>query len=181
MKLKVLLAASVAALSLAAAGGANAALTFVGSWHVGDGPVWTDNPAVLTAQETAALLFGGVASDYSISTLGNDPNLVNFRAHVDGWGDGQYLTGDVAQNYSLDTGNPGYNDPYGGPSYSAYVLDHSCFDRYSDPSQSCAAGEPGQNFAFRNAVPEPATWALMIGGFGMAGSMLRRRRLVTAA
>jgi len=31
------------------------------------------------------------------------------------------------------------------------------------------------------AVPEPATWALMIGGFGMAGAMLRRRRLVPVA
>ncbi|WP_367255337.1 PEPxxWA-CTERM sorting domain-containing protein [uncultured Phenylobacterium sp.] len=28
------------------------------------------------------------------------------------------------------------------------------------------------------AVPEPATWALMIGGFGMAGAMLRRRKAV---
>ena len=27
------------------------------------------------------------------------------------------------------------------------------------------------------AVPEPATWALMIGGFGAAGAMLRRRRV----
>jgi|GEM_PF-1744173 len=27
-----------------------------------------------------------------------------------------------------------------------------------------------------NAVPEPATWALMLGGFGLAGSALRRRR-----
>ena len=26
------------------------------------------------------------------------------------------------------------------------------------------------------AVPEPATWALMIGGFAMAGGVLRRRR-----
>jgi hypothetical protein len=26
------------------------------------------------------------------------------------------------------------------------------------------------------SVPEPASWALMIGGFGMAGAMLRRRR-----
>lgn len=26
------------------------------------------------------------------------------------------------------------------------------------------------------AVPEPGVWALMIGGFGMAGAMLRRRR-----
>jgi hypothetical protein len=30
------------------------------------------------------------------------------------------------------------------------------------------------------AVPEPATWALMIGGFGMAGAALRRRRALTA-
>ncbi len=26
------------------------------------------------------------------------------------------------------------------------------------------------------AVPEPASWALMIGGFGLIGSALRRRR-----
>ncbi len=30
------------------------------------------------------------------------------------------------------------------------------------------------------AVPEPASWALMIGGFGGAGAMLRRRRAGTA-
>jgi len=31
------------------------------------------------------------------------------------------------------------------------------------------------------AVPEPASWALMIGGFGMAGAALRRRRAMVAA
>lgn len=31
------------------------------------------------------------------------------------------------------------------------------------------------------AVPEPAGWALMIGGFGLAGAALRRRRVVEAA
>jgi hypothetical protein len=30
-------------------------------------------------------------------------------------------------------------------------------------------------------VPEPASWALMIGGFGLAGAALRRRRLALAA
>jgi PEP-CTERM motif len=30
------------------------------------------------------------------------------------------------------------------------------------------------------AVPEPASWALMIGGFGMAGASLRRRRTMAA-
>ncbi len=35
------------------------------------------------------------------------------------------------------------------------------------------------NFAVA-AVPEPATWALMIMGFGSAGAMLRRRRTASA-
>ena len=33
---------------------------------------------------------------------------------------------------------------------------------------------------FNAAVPEPATWALMISGFGLAGASLRRRRAVAA-
>lgn len=31
------------------------------------------------------------------------------------------------------------------------------------------------------AVPEPATWAMMIAGFGMAGAILRRRRSLLSA
>jgi len=33
---------------------------------------------------------------------------------------------------------------------------------------------------FNAAVPEPATWALMLGGFGLAGAALRRRRALAA-
>ncbi|MBS0360446.1 MAG: PEP-CTERM sorting domain-containing protein [Proteobacteria bacterium] len=36
------------------------------------------------------------------------------------------------------------------------------------------------SFAGTLAVPEPATWALMIMGFGTAGAMLRRRKAVMA-
>lgn len=46
-------------------------------------------------------------------------------------------------------------------------------------SQGANAGLSNISF---NAVPEPATWALMITGFGATGLMLRRRRtLATAA
>jgi len=35
-------------------------------------------------------------------------------------------------------------------------------------------------FVFSSGAPEPAAWALMIGGFGLAGAALRRRRAATA-
>lgn len=46
----------------------------------------------------------------------------------------------------------------------------------------CGANNYGLNElkVFGTAVPEPTAWALMIGGFGLAGTMLRRRRTATA-
>jgi hypothetical protein len=42
-------------------------------------------------------------------------------------------------------------------------------------------GHPTLTLGTAGAVPEPATWAMMIAGFGMAGVSLRRRRSALAA
>jgi len=62
-----------------------------------------------------------------------------------------------------------------------------------EPNTDDTQPDPGQNLPPeqqdpRNEIgnepspaPEPAAWALMISGFGMAGATLRRRRIATAA
>ncbi len=64
--------------------------------------------------------------------------------------------------------------PYAGG--TRYVSDF-----WSSPSSLLATD---LDMAFRTyvdtAVPEPATWALMIGGFGIAGAALRRRKAQVA-
>lgn len=45
--------------------------------------------------------------------------------------------------------------------------------------ENCCYGAAIDNVSV-TGVPEPATWALMIAGFGGAGAMLRRRRAVAA-
>jgi hypothetical protein len=42
-------------------------------------------------------------------------------------------------------------------------------------------GFRGVTFGDGGSVPEPASWALMIAGFGLTGAALRRRRAVTIA
>ena len=50
-----------------------------------------------------------------------------------------------------------------------------------DEGGAPGAGAPTQGRPAAGAVPEPSTWALMIGGFGLAGAMVRRRRSTGAA
>jgi len=60
------------------------------------------------------------------------------------------------------------------------VLSHVAFNSYGDP-EFAGVGQLRIS-GLQAPVPEPATWAMMILGFGAAGSVLRRRRMaVTVA
>ena len=156
MQFRKFLAAGAAATTLFAAGAADAAIIFVGSWNLNEGL----DDAPLSGREAAALIFGGDPEDYLISTEGPGVSSINFRA----W----YAYIGLPDTVGVDLQDVNES---AGFDLSAYV---------NDPS----LGEY-VNYAFKDdatvgGVPEPATWALMIGGFGLAGAALRRRRAATA-
>jgi len=63
-----------------------------------------------------------------------------------------------------------------GKSYSVFALGAS--------TEAIGAGNADQEFSaigMQTGVPEPAGWALMIGGLGLAGAALRQRKAFAAA
>ena len=86
---------------------------------------------------------------------------------------------------------PGPLSPFGGVSLSAGNLTCSYADRgylaqgeaivaVINRAGSYGSDSTGLNFTL-TAVPEPASWALLIAGFGLTGAVLRRRRAVALA
>jgi hypothetical protein len=132
---------------------------YVGSWDLYSNGSWMSFDApILSGQDAAAYLFGGVASDYVISTQGTNVANIDFSAWYDVYGSGIRFD---AQDYRVDTGEPGIYDTDGDT--SAMVEDN-------------ARGLGLVNYAFRQAasVPEPLPLALM--SLGLAGMALARRR-----
>lgn len=151
------LAASV--LLAVATSAASAAPIYVGSWDLYSGVSWiTGQAPTYTGQQAAAALFGGLATDYAISTDGEDVSDINFSAWYDGYAVGPHI---AAQDFHIDTGTLGVYDSVGDS--SAMIMDN-------------AGGEGLMNYAFRvsaASVPEPMPMALM--GLGLAALAFTRR------
>ena len=166
----------VSALALAASAANAVTYTYVGSWIPDDSraPVWSgsppNGPLAYTGQEAAAFLFGGPASSYAISTIDSNVANINFSAVYDVIG---YGGATFAQNYSSK-----YLGLYYGPTsgYTGAVNGAaSTFVRDNNIA--------GTNYAFliSGTVPEPASWMLMIGGFGLVGASMRRKSAIAQA
>ncbi len=61
-------------------------LTFIGSWQVDSGPNWSTQPTAYSGLTAAALIFGGSASDYFISSVDSNSANIDHLAWVSTWG-----------------------------------------------------------------------------------------------
>lgn len=160
---------AVAAVAVAfSVGAADAATyTYVGSWTVDQGAYWGSDTVAYTGQGAAALIFGGSASDYAISTISALVSDINFKNWVSVWYAGSFADCSgypcgrvVAQDFSTSTGglylNPGDT--------SAYVRDW-------------AVGDQFRNYAFKVAeVPVPAGGVLLLAALGGVAALRRRNK-----
>lgn len=149
---------------------------FVGSWSVyhPDAPVWygfpPNGPLAYTGQEAAALLFGGNASDYVISTISDQVADINNSAWYDVIGYGASLQAEdyFVKYLGLYYGpTSGYQGVVGVSAASAFVQDN-------------LSGFDGLNYAFRisgdNQVPDTGATASLLGAGLVALAVLRRKR-----
>lgn len=167
--------ALLAGAAMTVATGSASALTLIGSYWVGGGTYWgTGYPQTAYSPiDTAVLLFG--PGSYSIST---SSTVITHTGWIDGFGTGEHL------KFNWDTGSAGTavaENFIGGATYagvgdySAYICDRECL-----VGGSSTRPEASINYVFA-AVPEPASWLLMIAGFGLVGTGMRRRSGTVAA
>lgn len=144
---------------------AHAAMIFVGSFNVYDGPYWENTPTVYSAREAAALIFGGSYTDYAVSIDSSlDAGTITHTAYYSGYGD---FSSDLIFNedFKLDLSGGGYG--FGGEpfsAYSAYVND----------------GVYAFNYVWKMGdvvvpVSEPASYALLFAGLSLMSMVTRRR------
>lgn len=111
-------------------------------------------PLVFTLENAAGITFAGVGAGLSSTS---DPQIFRFNG---AFGTGEHLKSNAAGWWFTA-------DIYDGASRLTYNV---------------AARDAYTMVNIRDSmVPEPASWAMMIAGFGLAGALLRRRRAQAVA
>jgi len=165
-------------------------------------PDWTVQSGSVDLTNTASVWGPAAAGDYSLDINGWDAGVitqafttqaghtytVTFNYSRNPAGAPDPATADVTAGAGVfhvsAANNPGL---FGTGGAMLWQTGSFTFVGTGHDTLTLAATVPGNggvffdNLSVSGAVPEPATWALMIGGFGMAGAMLRRRRLVPVA
>ena len=96
-----------------------------------------------------------------------------------GLGQGNSATGTFTLNFSSAKSEVDFGSLF--VRYEDVRSGHTFDLRRDDEGDDEGGGVKGVGFPTAGGVPEPASWALMVGGFGMAGGMLRRRRTAVTA
>ena len=138
------------------------------------GNEWFSNQGTTSAQVTYD--FGSVVTITALALWNEDASGIG-KLKLSAAGYGTFL------NVSPFDGPINVDYPAQVFTFSAVTTQFVTFDMSGCPQtngafQACAIGEVA--FQAGNVVPEPATWALMISGFGLAGLALRTRRRVLA-
>ena len=203
----IALAATVAACALAGSAAASEFITN-GNFETGDLTGWTEVDAgsgswfvignggntPLTGTPTPTLAGGG---DFTATTDQGGPGshdlsqtlllaAGNYVFSFDARGNDESGSGGAPdQQYIVNVDGSTLAGPIIDPNWNHFSFDLSLgagshtFDFHeNDDRFFFQAGV--DNVSLTNAVPEPTTWALMIGGFGLAGATLRRRKALAA-
>lgn len=133
------------------------------------------NARICSSNQISCLVPLLVSFDQAVQGLTFDVTGVNRASSAVGnalisFGDG------TTTNFALSGQSTGVG--YNRQDLSAFTNISSVLLTTADP-----LGLSYDNFSFQvsNAVPEPATWAMMIGGFGLVGAAMRRRQRVAYA
>lgn len=129
---------------------------FAGTYSLAEVAIWNYN-------------FGNPAEFQSTILRG----VKDFRllASIDGTNFATILEGRLA----LGTGQPLAAERFETNGARARFLRIDILNNYAQGTFAERDWNSGLSEVRFNAVPEPASWAMMIGGFGMAGAALRRR------
>ena len=140
--------------------------------------------------QTITGLTSGSRYTVNFSLAGEDWVIPGAVEQVDVWmstgsaSASQLYSAPISSNTTPYSSGPLW-DHWGAFSYSFVASAASATIDFRQTAATRGSGDTGLDklsiFAASGGVPEPASWALMLGGFGALGATLRRRRAMVAA